>query len=70
MRSVLAVILSTYLIGVGIVLSPTIRSTPASAMSASIGKEMPYALAWPARLVRDASIGSDTTVPGPRPPEG
>ena len=43
MRSVLAVILSTYLIGVGIVLSPTIRSTPASAMSASIGRRCPRA---------------------------
>ena len=64
MRFVLAVILIIYLIGVGMAL------LPASAMSASIGQEMPYALAWPARLVRDASIGSDPTVPGPRPPEG
>ncbi len=70
MGSLLAVILITYLIGVGIVLLPTIRSTRASAMSTSIGQEMPYALAWPARLVRDASIGSDPIVPGPRPPEG
>ena len=45
MRSVLAVILIIYLIGAGIALSPTIRSTPASALSASIGREMPYARA-------------------------
>jgi hypothetical protein len=70
MRSVLAVILITYLIGVGIVLSPTIRSTPASGLSASIGQQMPYALAWPARFVRYASIGDDSPVTGPRPPEG
>jgi hypothetical protein len=66
MRSVIVVILTIYLIGAGIALLPTIRSTPASAMSASVGQEMPYALAWPARLVRDTSIGSDSTVPGPR----
>jgi hypothetical protein len=70
MRSVLVVILIVYLIGVGIALSPTIRSTPASDLSASIGQQMPYAFAWPASLVRDASIGTDTPVPGPRPPEG
>ena len=50
--SLLAVILITYLIGVGIigvgiVLLPTIRSARASAMSTSIGQKMPYALAWP-----------------------
>jgi hypothetical protein len=70
MRFVLAVILITYLIGVGIVLLPTIRSTPASAMSASIGQEMHYASRGQGGLFGDASIGSDPTVPGPRPPEG
>jgi hypothetical protein len=70
MRSVLAVIVITYLIGVGFILSPTMRSTPASDLSASIGREMPYALLWPARLVRDASTGTNAPVPRPRPPEG
>jgi hypothetical protein len=70
MRSLLAVILIIYLIGVGIILAPTIPSTPASNLPASIGQQVPYALAWPARLVRDASIGDDTPVPGPRRPEG
>jgi hypothetical protein len=70
MRSVLAVILIIYLSGIGVILSPTIRSTPAPDLSASIGLKMPYALAWPARLVRDASMGTDTPVAGPRPPEG
>jgi hypothetical protein len=49
-----------YVIGVGITLAPTIRSTPATYLAASIGREMRYALAWPARLVRDASIEDDT----------
>jgi hypothetical protein len=70
MRSTLAVFLIGYLIGVGIVLAPTIRSTPATYLAASVGREMPYALAWPARLARAAAIGDDTPVPGPRPPEG
>ena len=77
MRSVLAVILITYLVGVGIVLSPTIRSkwgsAPASDLSARIGQELPYALAWPARLVRELQAsggGANASVPGPRPPEG
>jgi hypothetical protein len=70
MRSAIAMILICYLIGVDITLAPTIRSTPATYLAASIGREMPYALAWPARLVRDASIEDDTPVPGPRPPEG
>ncbi len=69
MRSVVAMILIGYF-GVGITLAPTIRSTPAIYLAASIGREIPYALAWPARLVRDASIEDDTPVPGPRPHEG
>jgi hypothetical protein len=70
MRLMLGVTLITYLLGVGIILLPTIRSTPATYLVASIGQEMPYALAWPARLARDAAIEPDTPVPGPRPPEG
>jgi hypothetical protein len=70
MRLVLLVTLITYLLGVGIILLPTIRSTPATYLVASIGQEMPYALAWPVRLARDAAIEPDTPVPGPRPPEG
>jgi hypothetical protein len=69
-RLMLAVTLITYLLGVGIILWPTIRSTPATYLVASIGQEMPYALTWPARLARDAAIEPDTPVPGPRPPEG
>ena len=70
MRAFIATILIGYFMGVGITLAPMIRATPATYLAASIGREMPYALAWPARLVRDASIEDDTPVPGPRPPEG
>ena len=54
MPLVLAMILIIYLVGVGIILSPPIESkwsvAPASDLSASVGQELPYALAWPARL--------------------
>ena len=53
MRLLLALIVIIYLIGVGVVLSPTVRSTwdsaPASAMAESIAQELPDALAWPVR---------------------
>jgi hypothetical protein len=53
MRLLLALIVIIYLIGVGVVLSPTVRSTwdsaPASAMAESIAQELPNALAWPVR---------------------
>jgi hypothetical protein len=55
MRSVLAVILITYLVGVGLILWPAAQSkwsvAPASDLSASIDRELPYALAWPVRVV-------------------
>jgi hypothetical protein len=70
MRSFLAAFLIGYLLGVCIVLLPTIRSTPATYLALSVGREMPYALAWPARLVGEATTGTDNAVPGPRPPEG
>jgi hypothetical protein len=53
MRLLLALIVIIYLIGVGVVLSPTVRSNwdsaPASAMAESIAQELPNALAWPVR---------------------
>jgi hypothetical protein len=70
MRLVLTIIAIIYAIGVGVALSPTIRATPATYLSARIGREMFYALAWPARDVHDASVGTDSPLLGPRPPEG
>ena len=76
MRSALAVIVFIYSIGVGIILSPTLQSqwsiAPASDLLASIGQELPYALAWPVRLFRvlEASGGgANAFLRGSIPPE-
>lgn len=54
MRALVALIIIIYLVGVGVALSPTIRanwnSAPASDLAASVGQDLPYALAWPARV--------------------
>jgi hypothetical protein len=56
MRLLLALIIIIYLIGVGVVLSPTVRSTwnsaPASAVAEGVAQELPNALAWPVRAAR------------------
>jgi hypothetical protein len=77
MRSVLSVILITYFVGVSIILSPTIQSkwsvAPASDLAANVGQELPYALAWPARLVHELEASGrvdNATLRGPMPPEG
>jgi hypothetical protein len=53
MRLLLAIIVIIYLVGVGVVLSPTIRSTwdseTASALADHVVQALPNALAWPAR---------------------
>ena len=53
MRFLLAIIVIIYLVGVGVVLSPTIRSTwdsePASALTDHVIQALPNALAWPVR---------------------
>jgi hypothetical protein len=57
MRTLLAVLLIIYLVGVGVVLAPTVKAewstTPASQFVASVATEMPRALAWPAVVYRD-----------------
>ena len=56
MRNVVAVIAIVYLVGVGVVLAPTVQAkwntAPASDLAASISQELPVALAWPAALFR------------------
>jgi hypothetical protein len=56
MRLLLALIVIIYLIGVGVVLSPTVRSTwnsePASVLADRVVKALPEAFAWPVRAVR------------------
>jgi hypothetical protein len=53
MRFLLAIIVIIYLVGVGVVLSPTIRSTwnteTASALADHVVQGLPNALAWPVR---------------------
>ncbi len=55
MRLLLALIIIIYLIGIGVVLSPIIRSTwnsePASALADHVAQALPDALAWPVRAV-------------------
>jgi len=55
MRLLLALIIIIYLVGVGVVLSPIIRSTwdsePASVLADRVVKALPDALAWPVRAV-------------------
>ncbi len=76
MRSVLAVILITYFVGVSTILWPTIESkwsrAPAS-NAVNVGRELPYALAWPARLVNELEAFGrvdNAALRGPMPFEG
>src|SRR5271167_23638 len=59
MRLVLALIIIVYLVGVGVVLSPVVRSTwnaePASALAQSVAQTLPDALAWPVRAARSVT---------------
>jgi hypothetical protein len=56
MRLLIALIVIIYLIGVGVVLSPSVRSTwnsePASVLADRVVQALPDALAWPVRAVR------------------
>jgi hypothetical protein len=57
MRLLLAVIIIIYLIGVGVVLAPTVQSRwnsePASTFTESIAQALPDALAWPVRVAHN-----------------
>jgi hypothetical protein len=52
-------ILIVYLVGVGVVLAPTVRDqwsqSTASEFSASLARSLPDALAWPAGVVRSVT---------------
>jgi hypothetical protein len=62
MRLLIALIVIIYLVGVGVVLSPTIRSTwnteTASALADHVMQALPDALTWPVRAVRAFAGGS------------
>ena len=59
MRLLLALIIIIYLVGVGVVLAPIIRSTwssePASGFADSVAQALPDALAWPVRAARSVT---------------
>jgi hypothetical protein len=61
MRGLIVLIMIVYLVGVGVVLAPTVEAkwstVPASNFAVSVGQDLPYALAWPARAYRSA-VGS------------
>jgi hypothetical protein len=56
MRVLIALIVIVYLVGVGVALAPTIQekwnSASAAEFANSVGQDLPYALAWPARVYR------------------
>jgi hypothetical protein len=59
MRTLLALAVTIYLVGVGVELSPTIRtqwnSAPAPEFATNVAVELPKALAWPAMGFQGAS---------------
>jgi hypothetical protein len=59
MRLLLALIVIIYLVGVGVVLSPVVRSTwnsaPVSVLAESVAQSLPDALAWPVRAARSVT---------------
>jgi Flp pilus assembly pilin Flp len=56
MRAIIALLVIVYLVGVGVALSPTIKtkwnSAPASELAASVVQALPDAVAWPAKALR------------------
>lgn len=59
MQLLLSLIVIVYLIGVGVVLAPTVRplwnTEPAGQLAGSVAGALPGALAWPVRAARDVA---------------
>jgi hypothetical protein len=59
MRAVIALLLIIYLVGVGVVLTPTIKANwstaSASQLGGSVAGELPRAVSWPATVYRSAT---------------
>ena len=70
MRSLIFIIVVVYLVGVGVVLAPTVRGKwnegTASDLSASVLQALPGALAWPARMYGSLTGPGDA---GPTEPQ-
>jgi hypothetical protein len=60
MRMFIALLVVVYLVGVGVVLAPTIKAKwntgSTSQFVTSIATEMPTALAWPATIYRNTTV--------------
>jgi hypothetical protein len=69
MRALIGLIVIVYLVGVGVVLAPTVRSGwntgTAAELSASVAQSLPEALAWPAGLYRSLTDRADSAPPNP-----
>jgi hypothetical protein len=63
MRGLIGLIAVVYLVGVGVVLAPTVggkwSTAPASELSASVMQALPGALAWPADVYRSLTGRGD-----------
>jgi hypothetical protein len=63
MRLLIALIVIVYLIGVGVVLAPTVEgkwnTATAAELTASIGQALPHAFAWPVAAYRSIT-GKET----------
>ena len=59
MRAIIALIVIVYLVGVGVVLAPTIHakwsSAPASELTADVWQALPAALVWPVAAFHSVS---------------
>jgi hypothetical protein len=56
LRGLIALIVIVYLVGIGVALAPTIQANWSTATAAEftsrVGRDLPYALAWPAWVFR------------------
>jgi hypothetical protein len=72
MRALIGIIVIVYLVGVGVVLAPTVKgkwtSATASDLSATVVQALPGALAWPAGVYRSLRGGGEAPVHEPQSP--
>ncbi len=67
MRALIGLIVIIYLVGVGVMLAPTVRGKwntgTASELSESVVQALPNALAWPSVLYHSLADRSETATP-------
>ena len=71
MRALIGLIVIIYLVGVGVVLAPTVRGKwnagTASELATSVLQALPGALAWPAGAYHSLAGGVETAPSAPKP---